>query len=280
MKMTGLINGPARQWLAGNYYSLMFAGLDRRLVPGHDSYTRFIVLGRPRTGSTFLRSALNNHRELFTFGELFRHDQISWEPHLGRPAPRVIDYYSNHPVEFVENRVYRSYPAHIRAVGFKIFYHHAHKEFNEPIWSYLYANPHIRVVHIERRNLLKTYVSHKLAFLTGTWKLTKENGRSATPAISLTYEECEEEFRTATEQEQSYATRFANHPVLMLVYEDLVKYFDREVERLEDFLGVTRLTIQPTTLQQSKRPLSQQIVNYHELKEQFQNTRWAEFFVE
>jgi LPS sulfotransferase NodH len=274
-----MLKKPMREWLATNYYTLMFAGLNGKVLAGRRDYTRFIVLGRPRTGSTFLRSALNGHRQLFTFGELFRHDLISREPHLGGLSDEALADYSKRPLDFIQERVFRTYPAQIRAVGFKIFYHHAHNEYSEPIWSYLLGDQSIHVIHVKRRNLLKTFVSHKVAWLTGTWKQTSESAQTV-PSVALTFEECEVEFRTATAQEAAFDARFGKHPLLNVVYEDLVKNFTPEMARIQDFLGVEQLVLRPTTVQQGKRPLAEQVVNYYELKERFQHTPWAHFFTE
>jgi hypothetical protein len=41
----------------------------------HRDYTRFIILGRSRSGSNYLRGLLNSHRRIVAFGELFRSDE-------------------------------------------------------------------------------------------------------------------------------------------------------------------------------------------------------------
>jgi LPS sulfotransferase NodH len=169
---------------------------------------------------------------------------------------------------------------HIRAVGFKIFYHHAQDDTARPLWDYLLDDGSIRVIHMKRRNLLKTLLSHKLAWLTGQWKQSFSGEPSDAPAITLSSEECEAEFRSATAQQERFDLRFGAHPHLNVVYEDLVKNFASEIERIEQFLGVARLALRPATVQQAKRPMAQQITNYYQLKEAFQQTPWASFFTE
>ncbi len=50
------------------------------ILPGSHQYTKFIILGRSRTGSNFLRGLLSSHPEILTTGEILRNpDQIDWD---------------------------------------------------------------------------------------------------------------------------------------------------------------------------------------------------------
>ena len=59
--------------------------LDKGLIDGHREYERFVILGRARTGSNFLRGLLNSHSQVVAFGEIFReyeftdYDTIGWD---------------------------------------------------------------------------------------------------------------------------------------------------------------------------------------------------------
>ncbi len=39
--------------------------------PKHTGYTKYILLGRSRTGSNFLRGLLSSHDQIVCYGELF-----------------------------------------------------------------------------------------------------------------------------------------------------------------------------------------------------------------
>jgi hypothetical protein len=45
---------------------------DTGLLPGQLHYTRFLVVGRSRTGSNLLRSLLSAHPQVEAYGEVFR----------------------------------------------------------------------------------------------------------------------------------------------------------------------------------------------------------------
>jgi len=90
------------------------------------SFTKYIVIGTPRAGTSLICSVLRKHNQVRSYGELFN---PSWVPlvtvGLGRVTnPNLLRYRQNHPVEFLEKICNPPMPEHIRAVGFKMFYGH------------------------------------------------------------------------------------------------------------------------------------------------------------
>src|SRR5262245_35796159 len=109
-------------------FHLKNLALDLGVLDGHSDYSRFIILSRGRSGSNLLRGLLNSHSQIITFGELFRsYDSIGWEfPNYDHYLQyrRLISLFQNDPANFLEKKVFRKFPKHIAAVGFKIFYYH------------------------------------------------------------------------------------------------------------------------------------------------------------
>jgi hypothetical protein len=108
------------------HYYLNNLALDLGIRAGRRDYTRFIILGRSRIGSTLLRGLLNVHSRMVVFSEIFRNrHSIAWKvPHYPQ-SPRLLKLLQNNPGGFLEHKLFRTFPAYIRAVGFKIFYYHA-----------------------------------------------------------------------------------------------------------------------------------------------------------
>lgn len=263
------------------------AALVAGLLPGHTDYTRFIILGRSRSGSNFLRSLLNAHSQVAVFGEIFQSARgqdvrsIAWAlPGYGQSA-RVLNLFRSDPTRFLETQVFHRFPPATRAVGFKIFYYHAHEPAWEPVWTYLRAHKDIHVIHIRRRNILETHLSRKRAILSDQWvKTSRHDPDAPLPPIHLDYEECLADFVQTRAWETEYDRLFADHPKIEVVYEDLAADYRAEIARVQAFLGVASEPVAPQTFKQSSRPLSQSIANYAELKARFQGTPWAEFFTE
>lgn len=255
---------------------------DYGILESHSNYCKFIILGKGRSGSNFLRGLLDDHSQVFTFGELFRDPQrIGWGRSDYRKylhSSKLISLTQNDPNEFLENRVFRKFPKNISAVGFKIFYHHAQKDGREAVWTFLKDSKDIKVIHLKRENILKRLLSLRKAFITNSWKTGTPTFQSPETKILLTYEECLQEFIELKETQAKYDELFKDHPVLELVYEDLASDRNKEMKRVQAFLGIRAEPLQPSTYKQSHKPLSESISNYFELKEKFQGTPWETFF--
>jgi hypothetical protein len=187
--------------------------------------------------------------------------------------------FRNEPLTFLESQVFRAVPKAIEAVGFKLFYYHAHSEQWQPVWQYLAAQPELKVIHIRRDNLLKVHLSRKRAASTNVW-LDAGGTRIQYPPITLDYDECLRDFIQTRKWEQQGALAFCSQAVLDVHYETLVRNNDQELERVQNFLGVGLETLKPKTYQQSGQRLSASITNYHELKELFRGSEWEVFFEE
>jgi LPS sulfotransferase NodH len=254
--------------------------LDTGIIRGNQKYVKFIILSRSRTGSEYLRSLLNSHREISVFGELFQlKDQINWHfpGYYGSRKQRAV--LEENPVLFLEKEVFRTHPNHKKAVGFKIFYYHAQDGNHKSVWNILQNQKDLKVIHLKRKNILKTHLSKKRANNTGKWiKLTKENEEFE--PIVLDYDECLYEFTKTRTWEEQYSTLFEGHDQLEVFYENLTKDTHNEVQRILKFLGVKEEELKSNTYKQSGQPISKAIANYFELKERFKGTLWEEFFYE
>ena len=254
--------------------------LDVGLLDGHQDYARFIILGRSRSGSNFLRGLLNAHSRIIVLGELFQNQaSIGWAYPGYMQNRQLLSLFRKEPVRFLESKVFKRFPKPIKAVGFKIFYYHAQNNDWIPVWDYLIRQNGLKVIHIKRNNILRTHLSRKLAALTDTW-IDTTGGKDNHQGITLEYEECLRDFVQTREWEQAHDRNFSDHEILQITYEDLAHDYAREMARLQDFLGVTPEEVKPQTFKQSSRLLSQSIVNYDELKERFSGTSWESFFDE
>lgn len=249
-------------------------------IDEHSDYVRFIIVGHARTGSNFLRGLLNSHSRIIALGEIFRNfppDSIGWDT-PGYPHSRsVLSLFQKDPIKFLEEKVFRNFPKHISAVGFKIFYYHAQNENWKPVWTYLRNQEDLRIIHIKRKNFLKTHFSLIKAFKTNEWGNTS-GAQKENVSISLSYEDCLKSFIKMQEWEKKYDIFFENNYKIDVLYENLSNDYENEMKRIQEFLGVDYEVVTPSTYKQSNQPLSKAISNYFELKEKFKGTPWEEFF--
>jgi LPS sulfotransferase NodH len=248
------------------------------MVNGHTDYTKFIILGRSRSGSNFLRGLLNSHSRVVAFGEIFQNDKgIEWGLSGYPQSSQMLASFRNEPVDFIQSQIFKKHPKRVQAVGFKLFYYHAHTELWEPVWTYLAEQKTVKVLHIRRENLLKTHLSRKKALLTDQWVNTSGEKEEFVP-LTLDYEECLADFIQTRQWESEYARFFAEHSVLDVSYEALARDHLAEMQRVQNFLGLDAEPPKLETYRQAHHPLSVAIANYHELKEKFEGTEWQAFF--
>ncbi len=254
--------------------------MDLGLLKSHTDYTRFIILGRSRTGSNFLRGLLDSHPGIVTLGEIFREaDHIDFDHPQYPGSARTLSLYQTNPVRFLDEWVFRKAPLTVQAVGFKLFYYHATDTPFNQLWDYLKEHHEIHILHIKRRNILRTHLSREKAEKTGRWVNTSGEKEEFGP-VELDFNECREVFERTRRWENDADQFFKDHPRTEIIYEELAHNYQSEISRIQRFLGLPEVAVQPQTHKQSQKPLSEAIKNFSELKQQFANTPWAEFFNE
>lgn len=254
--------------------------LEHNLVTGHRDYTKFIILSRSRTGSNLLTNLLQSHQNMRLFYELFSKNykpKKFWE-FINQDFKKLYQIKQDNPVIFLNRLVFREMPKYISAVGFKLFYYHAQKEKERAIWNYLKDSQEIKIIHLKRKNILKTYVSQQTAFKTGDWVSKGKLKPIDCFPINLDYNLVLKAFEQTRQKEREAEKFFGEHQVINIIYEDIVKDYAKETKRIQDFLNVDYQPLYIFTRKQSKKSLAEQIHNYEELKVKFSNTPWEEFF--
>jgi LPS sulfotransferase NodH len=250
---------------------------------GRRDYRRFVVLARPRTGSNLIQGLLMAHPAIVAFGEIF-HDpgEGAWRKWPYRFHPRgfrrrLRREMLERPVAHLETRFFRPMPGPIRAVGFRLFYDQARGGQVPDLWAHLASQSELHVIHLKRRNVLRTHLSQVVARRTGLW-LRRSSGRQAHAPVKLSVEECRRVFSQTRAQEEEMDSFFRQQPRLEVTYEALVSDRQRQTRRLFDFLSVPSVDVAPTTRKQAYLDLRDAIANYDELRESFAGTPWSGFF--
>ena len=248
-----------RQLLAASVRYCEDRAVVKGFLPGQSRYRKFVVVSRARTGSNLLISLLNSHPRVDARGELFRR-------------------MNGQSVESRLDGVFRRRPRRIEAVGFKIFYYHPLDDHHSKVWDRLCAIDDLYVLHLKRRNVLRTLTSRKLAGSTDIW-LDRGRGGSAKakPTVRFSVRGLEAAFEQNEAWEGSCDERFRDHEMMEIYYEELVN--GRDVpEHIAHFLGVRPHAMSTALRQQNPEPLAALISNFDELRLHFQGSRWATFF--
>jgi LPS sulfotransferase NodH len=257
-----------------------------RYAPGakHRGYTKYIILGRSRTGSNFLRGMLSSHPSVLSYGEVFgNYDRIrgGLPSRPFRSSSRLLEDLRKRPIEYLNAHVFCEYRRPVEAVGFKIFYYHAQREGEwEKIWPYILGETEIRVIHLKRRSLLEAHVSRARAKASNQWFSYRPRKGLEQAAVRLDPDACESDFKTTREYEARFDDLLRAHDVCEVFYEDLRGQTTSEMDRIQGFLDVRSRVVRPLTHKQSSASLRNSIENYDELRERFADTEWSVFFPE
>lgn len=281
----------------------------RRPDAGAGNYVRFIILSGARTGSHMLAEALNSSPRITCFREVFqgRLDFI----HFGVEgyddfSSRDMAQRKADPLRFLHERIFCRQPEERRAVGFK--YHYNHVWGFPGVFDELVADKELRVLHLQRRNLLRVLLSLKLAEKTGIWleaetKVTRTNllkalrhplkaagrvrrnlprpvrpkDRSRT-LVKISPDELLE-FSVKTHMTaRHFDGLFGEHRVLPVLYEDLLARQEEVFDEAQSFLGVEPAPLAVSLRRQNPEPLRELVENYDELYEACKDTPQAAFF--
>jgi LPS sulfotransferase NodH len=237
---------------------------------------RFVLVAHARTGSNLLASALEQHPQVVMFGELF-HDNGTEDPtnYYHSSADRGDD-----GAEFLD-RLYQDDEHRGRAVGFKMQYGQASVHAGaQAAWRFLAEHTGIRIIQLERANLLAAYVSLKTAIQTGEWiRSAGSPVKNEALTFRLDPTECLGYFQMIERYTQRARTVFRDHPMLHLVYEhDLCESFEASLRRVQEFLGVSDFPVPPRTHKQSDYELSERIENFAALADYFADSPYAKYF--
>lgn len=223
---------------------------------GHKSYEKFAIITRSRTGSSLLVDLLNSHPNIESQGERFTR--------LG-----------NKTCEQVWNEIFGKKAASILIVGFKIFYYHPQDSDDKKVWKFLFYDKNIRIIHLKRRNLLRTILSRAIAEKTDIWssRSTTSKVKLANKKVLLNANDCFREFERIKKWEVDTDKKFSSHQIFNLNYEDLI-LSNEGLKEVQKFLGVPYKDLNTKFKKLNKENLEELIENYEELVADFKGTKW------
>jgi LPS sulfotransferase NodH len=179
--------------------------------------------------------------------------------------------------DYLDKNIFTNYPSPIKAVGFKIFYQHPVWDPSGNVWQYLREMEDLRVIHLRRRNLLKSFVSWKIAQKTDVWKQANNASLELDKRVAISPQECVAFFEQTLQQEKIADERFSGKPLLQTTYESLTSQFSEQMELIQEFLDIDPRPIAMKTAKQNPESLSELIINYDELSHAFSGTRWEAY---
>ena len=227
-------------------------------LAGHQVDQRFAIVAHARTGSNYLLDGLKSSPVVRMYHEIF----ASHNRQLGKDYEKIL------------STVFQSQSKSVRIVGFKIFYNH----LTEQEWSKLVAWRDLKVIHLTRKNRLRTVISLEIAFKTGQWTRSGRPGALQERRIELEPSKLLRRLEQIEQGEIATRRRFSDRPVLEVVYEDMIRSPHETFNSVGAYLGVEAMKPDKIRLKrQNPESLEQLIINYDEIETVLKNTRFAEF---
>jgi LPS sulfotransferase NodH len=210
-----------------------------------------------------LKSFLNSHPNAQVDGELFARLN-------GRDYTDVLA------------KAFAKQPFYVKAKGFKIFYYHPLDDETSGIWEDLTKMEGLHVIHLKRKNILRTLISRKIAGIQDLWLTSSANARTSSEdrTVTFTAEELEEGFNQTREWERRGDKMFERHPLISIYYEDLVSDPEAVFRNVTEFLGIRYVPPKTALRKQNPEHARNLVSNYDELRLAFAKSEWQEFFNE
>jgi LPS sulfotransferase NodH len=227
---------------------------------GHSIDQRFAIVGNARTGSNFLLDGLKSSPSIRMYHEIF----ADHNRRVGEDFDKVF------------STVFQPESKSTKVVGFKVFYNH----LTDDEWQKFLTCRDLKIIHLIRRNRLRTVISLEIAFKTGQWtKSGKSNpGEFKEKRLKLDPSKLIKRLEQIEAGETTARIRFRDRKILEVVYEDLVRSPQSEFDSISAYLGVEGIDPNKIRLRrQNPETLQQLIINYDEVDAALRNTRFAEY---
>ncbi len=224
----------------------------------YQNYKRFAIVGHPRTGSNYLISGLSSSSHLCVHSEIF--------------AGHVREKGKN--FDLILSKAFQKQDRHIKAVGFKLFYFH----LTEEEWDKFLSQKEFMIIHLKRKNYLRTIVSLDIAFKTDQWISGSNVIQPKVKSIVLDTSTLIKRLEEIQNHETLTRDRFKDRDMLEIVYEDLVEQPRKVFQQVGEFLGVYDIDPSKIVLtKQNPENLEQLIVNYDEVFQLLKGTKFSQY---
>lgn len=177
--------------------------------------SRFLIIGLPRSGTTYLATLLNSHKNVLCEGELFNPYAIvgvGWS----NPDPVAITGRDRNPAGYLQG-FFRKHRRAGHAVGCKWMIGH-HVE----IMDLIQQDPELRILYVHRANKLAQASSWQKAIRTKQWATGSKDEVDSTPidAGPLFMAQRCREMLMQDKTAECWLDRLAN-PILRIEYCDM-----------------------------------------------------------
>ena len=243
--------------------------------------TPFVILGTQRTGTTWLATLLDAHREIRCYGEAFKRFKARSKVDVGDSGYLHYRHATWHrmlrhllqrraSVTAYLDELYAPPAAQVRAVGFKLMLNQGSR--NPAVIDYLLARGALGIA-VFRENSLQTLVSRLSARQSGTFHSTE---KVAAKPVAVALDDLLQRLASLDAERTAWSERLGARMKLHRVsYEQLAADPNAMMADVFGFLGVS---VEPVTSSLKKigsDDLHARIANYAEVEAKLRGTPFA-----
>lgn len=238
--------------------------------------TKFILLASRRSGTSFVIDCLNSHPQIHCVKRAFGLEKKIKNPtadeHSGgfylyrmKSLSNRIGYYFSRDAlidGFINADIYAENKAK-GSIGFRLIYEMSQKYPGVSRWA---TRNKVKVIHLVRENILKTYVSHVSA-KAHKMRHPKAGDKIKTAKVHLDPEKTVEELNRRLELIERQRSMFRDCATLEITYEDFVANKKDVSVSILDFLEVDNtLELKSDLVKINPDTLEDVIDNFDEIK--------------
>jgi hypothetical protein len=246
--------------------------------PKHDG--RFLIFCTSRSGSTMLSSALSTHPNVLFHGESFGLQKyplevlgIEKDTREGVAMSQVLrDIRETDSIYFLNSVIWNEQLLKTHSIGFKIKSEET-EEFRREVFEWILERKEIKVICIHRESFWDRFISVIATIQEGRFN-TSDRSHSHS-YIELSPKEILFSLRDALSKQAVYEMQSSmlqkDRKIITVTYEEMIFNWSHTVKRVENFLGLEDIDIEPFTskLPKSEQTFSQEVLNLldNELRE-------------
>ena len=243
---------------------------------------KFVMLSYARCGSNMLKAMLNEHPQITCFGEIFN-------PAYGKGYLKWVDksflkrlshkYLREYCIENYLNDICAIQTTDdTQAVGYKVMYPGQFARY--PYFRDYWKINEFKIIRLTRHNLLRRYLSSKIANKEYLWSSSNYRGRLVTIPVDL--DDLKRSINCLESIDCQIDTLAEEFQYLKVSHEQIVSNRMSSLRNIFEFLGVDRdkaEKIEPRTVKQNPGKLNMLIENYEEVREVLVGSQY-EWFLE
>ena len=255
-----------------------------------NSPTRFVILGSQRTGTTLIRTSLASHPDILCHGEAFNLGRKPYKDaggywhfsrqSFGRRVRSILRPAAN--TELFLSQLYES--DGFAAIGFKLMLNHCRAR--PYIWDSL-TRRNVRVLLIERRNVLKTLISRRAAQSSGVYHVSRTLRQGSAVAswtpkkVTLDIATLRQDLEAISAEHAAWKSMVGNRlSCLDVVYEEYAADGEAGNAAILDFLNVRPAPLKTDLKKVNPDKLEDIVENFEQVAAELDGTRFAPYLTE